>query len=364
MPFKLKLPHLPEIERRRIATPVGVKMRLNRLEYPEPWTNSAVQNMLDNAVQGIQQYPDYPPFIERLAEHTGQPAERIVLGAGIEEFIRALFMLCDGVMVTPHPTCAMHRVYAEAFKVPMRWLETDPRDTGSRAFLRRVLGACDSGVGVLLLANPGQPVQTYLTPAELAVIAARCHTLGIVLAIDEAYHGFGSETAMPLVDGFPNVIVLRTFSKAMGLAGARIGYAVAQRPLIGFLDGVRQSGEVSSLSMHLATYALDNLDRAVGWRIESVIAGRELILEAIPRVLGLEVFATYGNSVLIDCQTSQDALNVTAVLAERGILIRHVPDLGEGEFVMVTCGREAMMEAFAAEFQEGWECRNLCFEKA
>ncbi len=355
---KFKLTHLPDIERKRIAMPAAhtVRMRLNRLEYPEAWLRGqACDGIAQNIAATAQRYPDYPWFIDLLAEWVGQPAERIVLGAGIEEFIRALFMLSDGLheLVTPYPTCKMHEIYAKAFRVPVNWLPTHP---GERAEIwrRRVMSSIHHGVGVLLLANPGQPVQNFITPGWMEEVAQKCLDNGVLLAIDEAYYGFGADTCMGLVDRFPNVLVLRTFSKAMGLAGARIGFAVGQRPLIGFLDGIRQSGEVSSASMALAAHAILN-EPHNRWRIEDVIAGRERLVEEIDRAGDdLVAYADYGNSVLIDCHTSLDALGITEWLAARGILIRHVADLANGEFVMVTCGGESLMERFADEFLNGW----------
>src|SRR5262245_5543756 len=89
--------HLAGVERRRISMPEGITMRLNRLEKPEPWP-AELQAEIAEAVRldQVQQYPAYNPFYDQLAAFVGVPVESIVVGAGIEEFIRTLMLLCAG----------------------------------------------------------------------------------------------------------------------------------------------------------------------------------------------------------------------------------------------------------------------------
>ena len=343
MAFRKCLSHLPALERRRIATPPGIRMRLNRLEMQVPYpagTLEQIRASLD--LRHLEHYPDYRPFYARLAEYVDHPVERLVVGAGIEEFIRMLMALEERAIVLQSPTCAMHRVYGDAFRSRLVLLESDPR---RRTTVDDVLAKLDSGVGLLLWANPGQPVQDYFTLAELERIARRCAALDIVFAIDEAYAGFGAESALPLVHTHPNVIVLGTFSKAFGLASCRIGFAVAQRPLIGFLDAVRQSGEVASLSMQLATWAMDH-PAQVEKRCVRVIMGRET-LRARMAAIGVRTYGDWGNSLLLDCRSSQTKLMILEQLAARGILVRDaLPTC-----LMVTCGGPELMNEFADEFE-------------
>lgn len=340
--FRKCLKHLPALERRRIVMPDGVRMRLNRLEMQIPWTREQLEAMRESLpLETISQYPDYGPFYERLALESRHPVERIVVGAGIEEFIRMLMAMTDKRIVLQDPTCAMHRVYGDAYRSRLTLLPTDPR---RRMTAEQISDAITGEVGMLLWANPGQPVQDYLTELDLHRVALACERNGAVLAIDEAYHGFGAMSALRLVHAHPNVIVLRTFSKAMGLAGCRIGYAVAQRPLIGFLDAVRQSGEVSSLSIHLATWAMDNPE-IIRRRAARVVEGRELLRHRLT-ALGVRSHGDFGNSLLVDCVTSQTKLDILNALAARGILVRDALET----HLMVTCGDPKLMSDFADEF--------------
>lgn len=345
--FRPELAHLTSIERKRIVMPDNVVMRIGRLEKPEPWPPALVEELRRTApFDLIQQYPNYPAFYDRLAAHVGVPEDRIVVGAGIEEFIRILMAGCFGQrMAVLWPTCAMVDVYAKAFNVHLDRIVTDPHAPPTIAELCERVE--NTRPALMMLANPGQPVETCYTPKQLRLLAEHCwpHTL---LAIDEAYYGFGAPTALPLVDEFENVVVLRTFSKAFGAAGVRVGYAVAGPRAKRAIDAVRQSGEVSALSMHVATVLMDRHAEFVQPSIDAICASRDWLRNAL-FIEGYDAWGHLANHVLVDL--GDDCHSTVAALAVQGIYPRATSIHPLESCMLITCGSMDLMQRFYEAFR-------------
>lgn len=348
--FRPEFQHLAQIERTRITMPEGVRMRLNRLERPEPWQHGFLERLrVSLALDEMQAYPAYPPFYDKLARFLGVMPEEIVVGAGIEEHIRTLFMLCirpgDRVAFL-WPTCAMFEIYARAFGAEVTRIIVEPGQYFSSVELIAELPA---DLKLLILANPGQPVNTHYGYAAIAEIAKACEERGAVLAVDEAYHGFGASTLIGEHDHHDNLVVLRTFSKAFGAASIRLGYAVGGPKMIGAINAVRQSGEVSAISMQIAGALLDNFATVVEPGIEAVITGREVLRDQVQTELGLQAWGNISNHVLIEI--GEDAALVADRLAARGILVRARMPVPLEKCILVTCGGPELMNEFFKELR-------------
>lgn len=331
--------HLPEIERRRIVMPSHT-MRLNRLERPEAWPVELRAKVLDEIAGRTpwHLYPDYPRFYERLAAFAGVTPREIVVGAGIEEFVRSFMFLHQGKRVAIlWPSCAMFEIYARAFGVDLVKIHTRPGGITDRGLIAERVERAN--VQAILLVNPGQPFETYFRPDQIHSICRNFPDVWV--AVDEAYHGFGASTVLGDHREYPNLTVLRTFSKAFGAAGIRLGYAVGARQTLDYLDAVRPSGEVGALSMTVASVLMDNWPM-VAEGIAEVVAGREW-LRAQFLEDGFPAWGAYGNHVVVELA---EAAAHAERLAARGILVRLV-DAGH---LMITCGSIDLMKAFWHDF--------------
>lgn len=340
--FRDELAHLEGVNRHRIEMPTDVTLRLGRLEKPEPWPDALVEEIRATMPVGlVQQYPAYPPFYRELAAFTGCKDTDIVVGAGIEEFTRILMAGCFGQrVVTLWPTCAMIDVYARSFALHLDRVVTNPHRP---PVIEEVIARVDPTVGLVFLPNPGQPVETCFDLEELRRLAVVCAMFGTVLAIDEAYFGFGAPSALPLVREFDNVVVLRTFSKAFGAAGIRLGYAIGGAKPIKRLNAVRQSGEVSSLSMHVASVLMRRHAEFVQPSIDATIEGRDWLRNRLAEI-GFKVWGQHANHVLFDL--GQDCAAAAKGLERHGVYVKaNFPGPVENCMV-VTCGPLQLMEQF------------------
>lgn len=342
--------HLPSIERKRIEMPERVVLRLNRGERPVPLPSSIRSEIAARFHHySFQQYPSYTPFYDKLSSHIGFSKEQICVGAGIEEFIRTLtFLCCDPgqrVAVT-WPTCAMYGIYALAFGAQLIKLQTNP--DAPRWDVDKLLGyLSETSPRLLFLPNPGQPVETYFSLDELKVIADWCRERDIVLAVDEAHHGFGASSALEW--GFipPNVLVLRTFSKFFSAASIRVGYAVGHPTLIKALHAVRPSGEISGPSLVIASILLDH---AFELEVSAKATGfvRNGLVAAINgATLPCRASGEWGFSVLLRFPSEQVVKAVGDALWNKGVLTKYgFPDDLVSSCMLISCGDAIDMRKF------------------
>lgn len=360
--------HLGGIKRKRIVTAPNVRLRLNRGERPDPHFGST-QNVLANALfawlNTIQQYPSYSDFYAKLAKHIGFPADQIVVGAGIEEFIRTLmFMCCEPgeKAAVLWPTCAMYDIYAAAFGVDLvrvmpypgaRW-EWDGKHLVSLLEEFDPVGL--RKLRVVFIPNPGQPVETCFNNDDLVDVVNWCAKRNILLVVDEAHHGFGAPTAFPLIDKWPNLLVMRTFSKFYGAASIRVGYVVGQRSLIVPIDALRPSGEISGPSMAIASALLDREDDLAEYAV-NVGRARDALVARVNK-LGLKAYGKYGFSVLIEFPSTEACEQVGKCLADLGVYVKTGFPGQISNCMLVACGGQATMDAFFNCLEQCW--REVC----
>lgn len=346
----MDLEHLRSIERRRIVVPPKA-MRLNRLEKVNPWPDEFVEMVRSGVTSdSIAFYPDYVNFYQRAAKFFSVGTGQLVAGLGIEDHIRAiLWLYCrpDDRVAYLWPTCAMFDVYSDVFRLRATRVVPTPRSPLS---VHGLVSKLPDDLRVLILANPGQPVETEFSRNAVAQIVEACAARGALCVVDEAYYGFGTETCLPLIYDFDNLIVLRTLSKAFGGAGLRVGFALGQRDVIRPLDAVRLSGELPAFSMHAATVLMDNAAQFVLPSVDAVRDGVDWLMRQVPR-LGFRAFGGRSNHILIDFCSPYRAEAIARHLEIRGILVKGGFPPPLSTYVMVTCGPRAYMEMFFDELK-------------
>jgi histidinol-phosphate/aromatic aminotransferase/cobyric acid decarboxylase-like protein len=339
--------HLPEVKRKRIAPTPANDMRLHRLERPEPWELEVLDAIADMPETAVNHYPDYAAFYRRLADFVGIGPDQIVVGQGIEEFIRTLVLLCcepGEEFAYTWPTCAMFDVYAEVFGAKPCRIVTDPARP-----LRAEDIKLSAATRLLILPNPGQPVDECFSIEELRAIAALCESIGAVLAIDEAYHWFGAPSALALTMEFDNVVVLRTFSKAFGAAGLRVGFAIGSQQIVRTLDAIRLSGEIGGPSIHAATVLMDRWESHILPGIARVVAGRDWLRQKLESE-GFPARGRWANHVLANLCDARVADATATRLKARGVHVRvNEPPLHR--HLLITCGSVDLMRRFYREFR-------------
>jgi histidinol-phosphate aminotransferase len=199
---------------------------------------------------------------------------------------------------------------------------------------------------VVFIANPNNPTGTFLPAAEIAAFLESVPQQ-VVVVLDEAYNEYLDPAlrfdATQWVRRFPNLVLSRTFSKAYGLAGLRVGYGVAQPALTDLMNRVRQPFNVNSLAQAAAVAALS--DQPFLERSRALNAEGLRMLSAAFDALGLPYVTSYGNFVLVEVG---DAAAVNQALLRAGVIVRPVGNYGLPRWLRVTVGLPAENEAFVA----------------
>jgi histidinol-phosphate aminotransferase len=277
------------------------------------------------SAEEIAVYPPYQATVDACAGHLGVPADRIALVNGLDEGILALAIThlkpdpSTGVREAVVPEPAFEIFAFDADVLGARVIRVPPREDFSFA-LDEVIAALTPATGVVFLTNPNNPTGLPVPADAIRSVARRLRQVSpqSVVLLDEAYGDFAGETFLPHLHEHPNVVVGRTFSKAYGLAGIRIG-ALVGKPAT--LDPIRRAIPVYSVNVAAAAALRAALeDRAfVEHYLEQVRASKELVYAACQR-LGLKYWPSATNFVLI--RVGSGATDLVARAAERGIYLR------------------------------------------
>jgi histidinol-phosphate aminotransferase len=237
----------------------------------------------------------------------------------------------------------MYDVYARMFEaLPVAVPIDDDLTLGGE----RLLEAIAPDTRLVLLASPNQPTGTVLSPELLAAVVERAAEVEALVLVDEAYFPFADATLLPQVAERPNLVVTRTFSKAWGLAGARVGFAAADPEIVHTLYKVRSVYDITALSAHCLRVLLAHPEVAADY-VAEVDAGRELLVSRASAA-GLQPVPCPTNFLPIRVAPRVDPAALVAALEQRGYLVKGpfgAPCLRD--FVRVTLGPPALMSDFA-----------------
>jgi len=269
----------------------------------------------------LNRYPDpYQSALrERLSETNGVAVNSLFIGAGSDEIIDLLFrVFCepgyDNVII-PEPTYGMYRVSADIHNVPVRsCLLSDDFQID----LPEITSRIDKQTKMIFCCSPNNPTGNVLKKND---ILNMCSVTNSIIVVDEAYVEFSDAVSLiESVKDYPNLVVLRTFSKAWGMAGLRLGYCVADPTVIKFLLKVKAPYNVNSVSAAMAMSALNKVKER-DTIITSIRRERKRILSYLHSIQYVRrIFPTDANFILVQVE---DADLVYSKLLEKGIVIRN-----------------------------------------
>lgn len=337
-PYRAGKP-IEELAREFELDPAGI-VKLASNENPLGLPQSARHAVAD-ALASLARYPDSNGYDLKaaLSAHYGVAANWLTLGNGSNDLLE----LASLALLVPGASCvysqyafAVYRLATQARGA--RHLVVPARDYGHD--LDAMATAVDDDTRLMYIANPNNPTGTFHPAARMEAFLDRVYRDSgerVTVVVDEAYNEYLDPElrfdSTQWVRRFPNLIVTRTFSKAYGLAGLRVGYALAQPRLTDLLNRVRQPFNVNSLAQAAATAALQDSD-FLEQSYEVTRAGKKMLCGAFDR-LGLTYLPSYGNFVLVRVG---DAPAVNLALLRQGVIVRPVGGDGLPEWLRVSVG--------------------------
>lgn len=339
------VPYVPG-EQPALAKPV--KLNTNENPYPpSPRVLEAIRAELGEHGESLRRYPD--PVAKRLraavAAHHAIRAEQVFVGNGSDEVLAHAFQALlkhEKPILFPDITYSFYPTYARLYDVEFRTLPLDEQ------FAIRVDDylAQSTPNGGVIFPNPNAPTGHALPLAEIERLVAG--NPDSVVIVDEAYVDFGAESAIALIDRFPNLLVVHTTSKSRSLAGMRVGFAFGHADLIDALNRVKDSFNsypLDRLAQAAATAAYEDANwlKTTSAR---VIASRERLTAALA-ALGFDVVPSAANFVFAK-HPAHDASAIAAKLREQEIFVRHFNAPRVNQHLRISIGTDAECDTLVA----------------
>ena len=323
-------------------------IKLNTNENPYPPSPAVVEMMKSMDFEQLgRRYPDPTAkgLVSSLASYYGVGADQIFVGNGSDDVLSVAFLAffnSEKPICFPDITYSFYPVWAKMYRIPYREIPVDEDFC---------IHAEDySETGGIVIANPNAPTGIAMERGEIEKII-KANSDAIVI-IDEAYVDYGGETVLPLLDKYDNLVIVRTFSKSRALAGARIGFAISSPLLIQAMNDVEQSVNSYPLSVMslLAGEASITDEEYFRGRLQDVLTTRaRTVIELKKRFFTILPSET---NFLFASPARIGAKEMFAELRERGVYVRHFSSGRRKDFLRITIGTDAEMDALFAAIDE------------
>jgi histidinol-phosphate aminotransferase len=334
-------PYLPGKPMTQLAREMGISvdniLKLASNENPLGMSPKA-KKAVEAAIGGIERYPDQFDLIAKLAERCGVAQGQVVLGNGsndVLDLIARVFLAAGRSAVFAQHAFAVYPL--ATLSTGAELIATPAKNYGHD--LAAMCAAIRPDTRIVWIANPNNPTGNFLPYPEVRAFLDAVPK-DVVVVLDEAYNEYIApeervDTAAWIVE-FPNLVVCRTFSKIYGLAGLRVGYALASAEVADLMNRVRQPFNVNNLALAAAVAALDDVE-FVQASYELNRRGMVQLVDGLKR-LGLEFIPSHGNFVTF---RAGDAAAVNQRLLQQGVIVRPIGGYGLPEWLRVTIGSEA-----------------------
>lgn len=333
------------------AIPVESIAKLASNESPLGPAPKAIEAM-KNAAKEMHLYPDGAAMELRakLAAHYNLTPDHFAVGQGSNELLELLghaFLNPEHGLVMSQYAFVVYKLVAKLFDAPCTEVKATARFGHDPKRLIKAANA--KGVRLLMICNPNNPTGTFLTRSQLVGILDNVPS-SVLVVLDEAYAEIATTRRFPdtvrLLENYPNLMILRTFSKAYGLAGLRIGYAIAHPKLTEVLNRVRQPFNTSRMAQIAAGAALEDVE-FLRRSVRHYRAATELFTDFFDG-LGLTYIPTCTNFILVNVG---DGAAVVQALEKKGLITRPMGAYGLPEWIRISFGTTQENHRLIGELQ-------------
>jgi histidinol-phosphate aminotransferase len=304
-------------------SPHRASIKINQNENPWDAPAEIKEEVLRRfAARKWSRYPDFVPVSlhEQLARFANWKSDGVIAGNGSNELIQALLMVTIGAgkrVLISEPTFALYKQVATVLGGEVETVLLTPQLTYDMEALFKTIEQRQPDVTIIC--SPNNPTGCVIEAADLRRILETARGL---VVIDEAYHEFAQQSAAPLLKEYENLIVLRTFSKAMAFAALRIGYLLGSPELVTEIRKAVLPYNLNAFSQIAAEVAIEKYETLLGPTVKAIIAERERLYREISQIRGLAPVVSRGNFMVV--RADRDPGQIFTELLKRDILIRDV----------------------------------------
>jgi len=313
-------------------------IKLNTNEHPYGPSPRALAAIREATNDSLRLYPDpnATALKQAIARRYGLGVEQVFVGNGSDEVLAHTFL---GLLKQSRPlffpdlTYGFYPVYCQLYGIEFRLV---PLDQSFRIRVGDYLGQGEQQAGAIIFPNPNAPTGHALSLADVEAVVSGNPNIPVV--VDEAYVDFGAQSAVALLDRYPNLLVVHSLSKSRSLAGLRVGYALGAADLVLGLESVKNSFNSYPLDRLAQAGATAAIEDAAYYEAacQSVVTTRDK-LTADLQALGFEVLPSSANFVFAR-HPQHRGKNLTAWLRERAILVRNFQQPRVEDFLRITVG--------------------------
>jgi histidinol-phosphate aminotransferase len=344
--FKNWLLDVNRINNHRIKQDL-TSLRLDKSERAVHFPSKHYQSFIESINQeDILSYPNTSLLIDEISKFHNLKDNQVFITPGSDIGIKTFFEITvnsgDKVIITD-PCFPMFNVYGDLFGaslIKIGYKENLKLD------LNELFRSIDKDIVLVALANPVSPIGDYIENKAILKIAEKCHFFSIPLLIDEAYFEYSPGSSISLIKQFDNVAIMRTFSKAHGAAGLRVGYVLADSSLINILSKWRQMYEVNQLGVKYAIHSLKNIEVTTEYA-RQVIQEREKITKIL---IGKNVDVISSNTNWIHLHFKSQNNQAIKILKKHNVLFKKdtkIPFDNRMDFIRISiCPGMSQMDFF------------------
>ncbi len=264
----------------------------------------------------LTKYPEREPVERLVASHLGLNPANVLLTNGVDEAIHVLcqtFLDADDEFLLPVPTYSMYEVYGSSTEAKVVCVQAaEDFSFPVESLLKKIAPATK----LIAIANPNSPTGRAVSREAIVRIIERAPHA--VVLVDEAYYHFYGQTVVDLTERSPNLVVTRTFSKAYGLAGLRLGVLIAHETQTTWMQRMISPYSVNGIALTCLPAALED-EAYLKWYVEEVLQGRDLFVSALQR-LGVPYWPSQANFVLTKIGAKHKEF--TTAMHRRNVLVR------------------------------------------
>jgi histidinol-phosphate aminotransferase len=335
-----------EVLAQKAGIPADKVIRLNGNENPYGPSPKVIEALGQFKHYNLYPDPEQRRLRDALSEYLGVGPEHIVAGNGSDEIIDLVLRMFLGPgekIIDPAPTFGMYAICA---RVCGGDVVTVPRDESFEIDLEATSEAIDPGTKAILFASPNNPTGNIAPEGQIR----RLLDMGILVVVDETYYEFCGQTVLPLAHQYPNLIVLRTFSKWAGLAGLRIGLGVMHQDVSRVMMSMKPPYNVNLAAETALLASLEDWEMLVE-RVNMIVKERDRVFSALEGMPGVRPWPSQANFIL--CQLPQgEGERVFEALARRGIFLRHFSSPRMRDFVRASVGLPHENDALVAALDD------------
>ena len=321
------------------------------------------QNVINNCVKNIQSkdmrlYPNNFFLYKKISSWLGLKKENIIITDGAEGALMRFFSVFANSrdrVVYLDPSYGMYKLYCDIFKLQKYPFKINI-NRNFNYFDQLIKYVKKIRPKILLIANPNQPIETMLDTNQIKALCKITNKINSFLVIDEAYYHFNNISAQKFIKKFNNLIVIRTFSKAFGLAGLRIGYCLSNNKVIDCMKTIKPVYEINSINIKILSFFLDNIQIMKKY-VQQINKSKKYIYKFFKNS-HIEIFGKYSNSVLIKFKNTREASFISQKLYKKKFAVKIIKINNKSNFIRCTLGSVFISKKFCKVIKENLKIGN------